>query len=102
MYVRDSSPKSTSTASEGGLHYSTTWNSNTRPPSIAVIEAIAAIKGIDPMDMDSTLYDYIDPDALNQLFLSNDLGDIEVDFTIDQYTLTVRRDGGIEIREMRA
>ncbi|MDS0476896.1 HalOD1 output domain-containing protein [Natrinema sp. 1APR25-10V2] len=42
-----------------------------RPPSIAIIQAIAVIEDMDPMDLPDeagiTLYDHIDPDALDRL-----------------------------------
>ncbi len=36
--------------------------------SEAVIRAISRVNGVDPLDIDTPLYDTIDPDALNRLF----------------------------------
>lgn len=36
--------------------------------SVEVIEAVAATKGVDVMALETTLYEVVDPDALEQLF----------------------------------
>lgn len=36
--------------------------------STAVVRAIADAKGVDPIDLDDRLYDYVDPGALDRLF----------------------------------
>ncbi|GAA0246121.1 HalOD1 output domain-containing protein [Haladaptatus pallidirubidus] len=36
--------------------------------SEAVIHAISRVNGVDPLELDSPLYDTIDPDALDRLF----------------------------------
>jgi len=33
-----------------------------------LVLAIADVEGVDPLDLDFTLNDYVDPDALNRLF----------------------------------
>ncbi|WP_418281921.1 HalOD1 output domain-containing protein [Halorubrum sp. DTA98] len=60
-------------------------------PSAAVIEAIASVKDTDPATLSEvagiTLYDYLDPDALNRLFTHEDVDEISVTFSIDEYTV---------------
>ncbi|WP_049971489.1 HalOD1 output domain-containing protein [Haladaptatus cibarius] len=36
--------------------------------SEAVVQAISQVNGVDPLELDSPLYDTIDPDALDRLF----------------------------------
>lgn len=74
------------------------WNRDGRPPSIAVVEAIAAMDGIDPTELDVVLYDYLDPDALDRLFRSQTGGDLEVEFRVRDLLVTIRADGSLGIR----
>jgi hypothetical protein len=39
--------------------------------STAVVRAVADTRGVDPVDLDVRLYDYVDPCALNRLFAAN-------------------------------
>jgi hypothetical protein len=39
--------------------------------STAVVRAVADARGVDPIDLDVRLYDYVDPCALNRLFAAN-------------------------------
>ena len=75
------------------------WDSSDRPPSIAVIEAVAAIRGLEPLDLDITLYDFVDPDALDRLFLEQKGGDLEVELHLDGFLVTIRSDGHLSIEE---
>ncbi|MDS0281008.1 HalOD1 output domain-containing protein [Haloarcula onubensis] len=43
---------------------------SSEPLSHAVVVAVAARHGVDPLDLDERLYDCIDPDALDTLFAS--------------------------------
>lgn len=59
--------------------------------STAVIRALAAATGKDPMDMDIQLYDAIDPDALDALYeLPDDVGPApRISFTLAEYHVTI-------------
>lgn len=66
-------------------------------PSSAVIAAIAILENVGPMRLDTVLYEYIDPGALDTLVvddgsvsLSFPCGDYRVD--IDENVLVVRAD----------
>lgn len=67
------------------------WRETT--PSTAVIDAIAAIENVESVDLplvlDTTLFDHIDPDALDTLV--NDDEDVLISFSVDEYA--VRIDG---------
>lgn len=69
-------------------------------PSVAVIEAIAATTGVDPMDV-PPLYEVVDPDALDDLFAPMYDGtprlDGEVGFTLGGCQVTVSGNGRIVV-----
>lgn len=62
-------------------------------PSTAVVVALAEAKGIDPIELETPLYDVINPEALDMLFESRTAAASEsagvVSFTIDGYEVTV-------------
>lgn len=48
--------------------------------STAVIETIASINGIDPIDLVVPLYEVVDPDALDSLIQSSHAQELEIHF----------------------
>lgn len=73
-----------------------------RPPSIAIIEAIAAIEGVQSPDVEFTLYERIDPDALDALFADHETdGEAEngvvAEFRVNDYVVNVKPDGTLTI-----
>lgn len=66
--------------------------------SEAVIDAIEAHENIDASREEFVLYEQIDPDALDGLFRPDANADITVKFRIDEVTVTLWGDGGIDIR----
>lgn len=68
------------------------------PLSITVIEALAEVQGISPIDIRQPLYDAIDPDALDQLFTN--ASDGHVVFTIADHEVTVTADGDVVVRAL--
>ncbi|WP_328765760.1 HalOD1 output domain-containing protein [Haloarcula nitratireducens] len=42
------------------------------PLSETVVYAVAAAKGVDPLDLDERLYDHVNPEALDELFREPD------------------------------
>ena len=71
----------------------------TTPTSIAVVRAIAAVENVDPIDLDFTLYEYVDPQALDQLTGRESADDTEVTFTANGYRVRVHDTGEITLRE---
>lgn len=71
------------------------------PPSEAVVEAVAEAESVDPMSLHTTLYEVIDPDALDALFLSTsaDGAAPRIEFTYHGYVVTVTGDGVAVTRE---
>lgn len=74
------------------------WDRDGRPPSIAIVESIAAIEGSDPTDLEFVLYDFVDPDALDRLLLGATGGDLSVELRVGHYLVTVRADGSLQLR----
>ncbi|MFC7068987.1 HalOD1 output domain-containing protein [Halobaculum lipolyticum] len=61
---------------------------------IAVVEAIATSRGVEPLDLEFSLHEWIDGDVLNALSgLAGD--DWRFAFTVDGQRVTVEGDGSI-------
>lgn len=73
------------------------WDRDDRPPSIALLETISTIEGTDPTDLDFTLFDIVDPGALDQLFLDQNSGYVEVNLQVKKFLVTIRGDGGLRV-----
>jgi Halobacterial output domain 1 len=75
----------------------------THPDSISVrvIDAVVETIGTDTTEIDP-LYDYIDPDALNDLFKSSENGQHHrggrVEFQMEDHLIRISSDGDIEVR----
>lgn len=71
------------------------------PLSMAVIDAVARREGIDPVDLETPMYDVIDLDALDAL-TSGDTGgtSIEVSFTYAGYEVTVDDERDIQVEAL--
>nr|AQM75280.1 hypothetical protein [Halorubrum lacusprofundi] len=70
-----------------------------RSATEAIIWALADAVGVDPTDL-PPLFDYVDPDALNALFDSNDRvtdDDALLNFQVDTWNVFVRSDGLIRV-----
>lgn len=65
--------------------------------STEVVVAIAEKEGIDPMELDDRLHDWVDPDALDAVVASMDHGHVE--FELADYRIRVRSNGRILIDE---
>jgi hypothetical protein len=65
-----------------------------RPPSIAVIEAIAFVTNQDPLDIDPVA-DVIDPDAMDRLLSGDD--SMTISFVFEEYDVEVAGSGEIVI-----
>lgn len=70
-----------------------------------IVETIADAEGIAPTDLDTRLYDVIEPDALNKLFHQQEDGsatDGVVTFPFEGYTVTVYSDSSVEVEQVRS
>ncbi|AZH24792.1 HalOD1 output domain-containing protein [Haloplanus aerogenes] len=73
-------------------------------PSVAVVEALADAEHVDSAELfkeGTTLYEYINPDALNRLFTGPQSDTVDVSFTINKIDVQIRGDGTIEIEKTR-
>ncbi|WP_459191898.1 HalOD1 output domain-containing protein [Halosimplex sp. J119] len=68
------------------------------PLSEAVREAIAAHDDASLSTADVQLYDHIDPDALDGLFKTDSDVDVSVQIRLEDVTVSVWSDGGVDIR----
>lgn len=72
-----------------------------RPVSVAVVEAVADAEGVDPVGLETPLYEAVDPDALEALVGASGHGGFEgyVSFVYCGYDVTVDPRGGVTLRE---
>lgn len=66
-----------------------------------IVEEISTAEQVGPTDL-PPIYEEINPDALNQLFRSDNgplSDDIEVSFSYNGYSVTVTDDGAIEVED---
>lgn len=99
----ESGESSTKLFTDGGQR---TFETETgkRPASIAIVESIAAIEGINPSKVDFSLYESIDPEALDTIFEnSEDEGEtsddkIVAEFPVDGYVVQIRNTGKITVK----
>jgi hypothetical protein len=70
-------------------------------PSTAVLEAVAAAADCEPTDLDP-LYEFVDPDALDQFVRSTasseNAGNTSISFSFDCYEVTVYSSGFVTVR----
>lgn len=69
-------------------------------PSRAVIEEVAASEGVEPADLETPLYEAIDPDALNALLGGPSRyteAPLYVEFTYAGYDVRVSSEGAVSV-----
>ncbi|WP_440764923.1 HalOD1 output domain-containing protein [Natronorubrum sp. DTA7] len=73
----------------------------TTTPSRAVVEAIATVEETTPVTLaretGTTLYDHVDPEALDSLVGSDRNGSVEVAFDVGSLRVTIASDGRLVI-----
>ena len=88
---------------DGSRTVETVYDEET-PASIAVIQAICSIEDVDPgdavTDLGITLYDHVDPGALDAILATGDGdGSITIDFSIDGYRVRIWDTGQVRVRK---
>lgn len=83
---------------DGGKVVCTDYHTET--PLVVIARGISALDGCVIYDV-PTLYDYIDPEALNRMMVTarDSKQDITVRVSVEEYTVTVDSDGTISIRD---
>lgn len=71
----------------------------TREISVAVVEAVAERRGVDPLELPA-IWESIDPDALDKLFETDTAGPFSVSFEAAGCRVTVHDDGRISTRRL--
>jgi len=70
-------------------------------PSLAVVEAIADLVGVEPTDLSDegvVLYEHVDPDALNALASGRSGADVDVSLTVAGYDVRVGPESAVARR----
>ncbi|QUO48198.1 MULTISPECIES: HalOD1 output domain-containing protein [Halorubrum] len=70
-------------------------------PSLAVVEAIAELVDVDPVDLSKegvVLYEHVDPDALNALVAGRADADVDISLTVAGYDVRVGPDSAVARR----
>ena len=79
-------------------------STGSHPLCSEIIERIAKLKGVDPLDLQPRLSDVIDPDALEQVFDSRSNGTARrggyLEFRYSGYRVSIRGDGELSIEPM--
>lgn len=79
------------------VHGQVDWSNDS--PSLAVIETLAEARNVSPLELDQSLYDVVDPDALDALFQESDgLTSGHVRFNVGDAEVTVTADGDVYVR----
>lgn len=98
---RFSTHMSSNSSLGGGPPGEERYYSDADPVSLRVVEAVAAFRGVDPLEIDP-LAESIDADALNVLFAPNDgESGANVSFTYEGVRVTVTGRGEIDLRDTR-
>ncbi|RAW47094.1 hypothetical protein DQW50_01585 [Halorubrum sp. 48-1-W] len=70
-----------------------------RSPSLAVVEAIASLTGVDAEalgeEADIVLYDHVNPDAIDRLVTHRSGDGVDLAFTVDRYEIRVDGDEAV-------
>ena len=63
-------------------------------PIPEIIDAIAEVEGIEPSELDSALYEYIEPEAIQQL-ASHGTASWTLSFELPEHQVAVTSDGAV-------
>lgn len=79
--------------------YRADFDADVVAPSMAVIGAVSAVAGTDPLHIEP-LHSTIDPDALDTLFADQKggEGDLHAQFTLEGYSVTLSSYGSVTVR----
>lgn len=68
--------------------------------SHAVVRAVADAEGVDPTELDTPLYEAVDPDALDALYRENENSVTRMQFAYYGYRVTVHGDAELEVEKL--
>ncbi|MFC7187271.1 HalOD1 output domain-containing protein [Halorubrum yunnanense] len=67
-----------------------------------IVDKIAEVEDVDPLELTPPLYEVIDPEALGQMFATIPTADrmeLRVSFPYEGYEVTVHGDGDVSVEE---
>lgn len=67
-----------------------------RSLTVAIVEAIADVEGVDPSDLDFALSEYLNPAVLDALDRDG-RGEWEIDFVVEAHLVTLDSDGHLVV-----
>ncbi|ELZ23898.1 hypothetical protein C477_01840 [Haloterrigena salina JCM 13891] len=67
-----------------------------RPPSERVVEAVATASGTSPLDFEPTLYDAVDPEALDSLVRSGS-DELRIRFRYGGHSVLITGNGRVDV-----
>ncbi|UPW01308.1 hypothetical protein M0R88_04185 [Halorussus gelatinilyticus] len=70
---------------------------SSEPISRSIYTALAAVEGVAPTDLDVQLYDYVDVEAIDDLYRAPAAADWEFTFSVEKYAIRVRADGEVAV-----
>lgn len=70
--------------------------STSTPPSVTLIRAVAAERGVEPDELQFRLQEEVDTDALDAL-ARHDGADWQLEFRVDDHDVTVESDGTVVV-----
>lgn len=70
--------------------------SATRNPLVDVVEAVAEVEGVEPQELEYTLYEHVCPEAIQGL-VEGDYEDWELTFRIPGHEVCLRADDGVYV-----
>ncbi|MFC7082310.1 HalOD1 output domain-containing protein [Halorussus caseinilyticus] len=70
---------------------------DSEPVSRTLYTALAAVEGVSPSELDLTLYDSVDVDAIDALFRANETADWQFTATVERYEIRIHADGRVAV-----
>ncbi|MFC7156141.1 HalOD1 output domain-containing protein [Halomarina halobia] len=81
--------------------YTASYDPGETPPSVALVLAVAEVEGVDPLELNDSLYASVDPECLDGLLRPRFDGTLRLDghvsFRCCGYHVTVAGDGSITV-----
>lgn len=84
--------RGTNSSDSSTVQFRRTYDWTATSPSVAAVEALASVEGVDPLELDVALYDHVDPEALDALIDGEKPRSIRVTFSVGYYHVTFEGD----------
>jgi len=67
------------------------------PVSVRVVEALAEMEGVSPVELETPLYESVDPETLDELVEPASGTSVHMEFAVDGYLVTVTAEGTVYV-----